>query len=63
MRKKYEYLVITDAKLKENISWGDGYQSMNEIGADGWELVSVTSTFENGNTYYFKREMSSQDCD
>jgi hypothetical protein len=50
--KKYEYLVRTKESL-----WGyHGMQKLKEnldpLGADGWELVSVS-----GNLHYFKRSL------
>jgi len=30
---------------------------LNELGKEGWELVSVTSTLMGGNAFYFKRKI------
>ena len=59
--KNYEYVydgnnsLQSDWKVKDLHSGVDGL--LNELGLDGWELVSVTHRSESkSNRFYFKRE-------
>lgn len=53
----WEYQVILDPAFQSFASTGEfakGIKEMNEIGAQGWEIVGVTNT-ENGVMLYLKR--------
>ena len=49
--KKWEYNIIG---IKQYST--DKFNKLDELGKDGWELVSVISTSETSQSYYFKRE-------
>jgi hypothetical protein len=51
---KYEYAVIDDPT--ETLSHDEGVNTLNKFGAEGWEVVGVTSKSENYHTrLYLKR--------
>lgn len=48
--KQFEYKIVTLTKVCES--------ELNELGAEGWELVSVTGNPAINAHYIFKREIS-----
>lgn len=70
MNKRWEYLVAWDSRMDHG--WGlccrfpDGARNiasepavaLNQLGQDGWELVSVVGRHDSeSDTYYLKREI------
>jgi hypothetical protein len=59
MTKKWEYMIVKDPPMEENLN----EEKLNELGDEGWELVSVTVVLESNMVYryalrhaYLKRE-------
>ena len=48
---KYEYAVIDDPT--ETLTHDEGVNTLNKFGAEGWEVVGVTSKAENQHTRIF----------
>ena len=58
MRKKFEYKILD---IEYN-SWtskpkADIQASLNQLGLEGWELVSATHTHGTAKSFIFKREI------
>ncbi len=45
-----------DKTLKGDKDWVAAFRLMDRLGADGWELVSVSGQY--GNRFYFKRPLA-----
>lgn len=50
--KKFEYVELNDLSQEQ----------LNEVGLEGWELISVVSVFS-GVSFYFKREIENINSD
>ena len=59
--KRFEYKEITEKQMNNSQKGGmldsDMKKMLNELGKEGWEMITVTTTGSSGNKYFFKREL------